>query len=192
VHAARTAACIDKYNLENNERPGTTLHGNAGILAAAKDPKPSGPLRGHRASPKGQSVAPTDNATQQSSWRIHNPRICHDNIGGGIPIAIFVKPGVKAVAVIHVCGLRELELALRGNLEMVKADSGHLFIGLHLSRWQIAGAHGHNLLVADFGSNSVVAYPINFMPSVLIELLTKQIVTVIVMFVLRKSDPSSH
>src|SRR5262245_15727296 len=103
-------------------------------------------------------------------WRIHNPRIRPDNVGGWIPIAVFIQSVVKAVAVVHVRSLRELDRAVCCNLQMIESDFGHLLIGLHFLRWQSAGTHAYDLLVAYLGGNRVVAYLADFMLAVLVEL----------------------
>src|SRR5215469_15937477 len=101
-------------------------------------------------------------------WGIHNPRIGHDNVGGRIPVAIFIEPGVKTVAVVHI-RLRELDRTVCSKLQMIEADFGHFLVGLHLLHRQTAGAHADDLLVADISSNGVAAYLADFMLAVLVQ-----------------------
>ena len=54
---------------------------------------------------------------------VHDPRIRHDNVGGGIPIAILVKSGVEAVAVRDI-DLCELDFSTGRDFEMIEFDVG--------------------------------------------------------------------
>src|SRR5262252_10506015 len=58
----------------------------------------------------------------RSQRRILDPRVRYDDIGGRIPITIFIKTGVKAVAVGDVDHLRELNFTVGRDFEMVEPN----------------------------------------------------------------------
>src|SRR5215469_18578249 len=132
-------------------------------------------------------AASTGSTGKRSSplWRIHDPGIGHDNIRGRIPITIFIKTGIEAVAVVHVRGLREAHLPIACNLDMV--EPGHLFIGFYLPHRQIARAHVDNLLVVNLGGNGIVADLADFMLAILTKFRAQQVMTITVMLVFRQS-----
>src|SRR5260370_37484837 len=124
-------------------------------------------------------------ARPRSDRGILDPRVGHDDVRWGIPVAVLVDTRIEAVGVINI-SLGDLELAIRRELGAIHC--GHSLVRFHLSDRQTAGTHIDDLLALHFSHDGTGAGFSNLMPAILVQLGSEQIVAVIVMGVLCCSD----